>query len=120
MEGLLHLLYRVSPSDQIKGFLLHGLGINGNSGNAPLHQNSQFLFRDAVRSSRFHRKFLYLGKIKRILKLSEKPVKLLRLQRSGRASADIDRIQYFIFINLCGKIDFLFQCGEIIIYPLFP
>ena len=56
-EFFLHILHRMTASDEVKRRLLHRLRIDGNTGNAVIPEHLQLFARDAVRTSRLNGKF---------------------------------------------------------------
>ena len=119
LKALDRLLHRVMPPDQVKCLLLHGLRIDGDTADAVLAQNLQLLLGDGVWSSRLHRKFHTIGKIKAALDLADQAVELVRLQRRRCSATYIYGIELLMVKTLCGEINLLFQGIQIRIY-LFP
>ena len=57
-KGLLRLLYRMLPANEIQGLLIHRLGIHGDTGDLMIFQNLQLLRGHAVGTSGFNCQFL--------------------------------------------------------------
>ena len=85
-----------------------------------IQQHLKLLSGDAVRSSRFHRKFLQMFCIELALDLGQQTVQLIRLQRGRCAAADIDGVQFFIPEPVCHIVQLLTQCIQILIHLLPP
>ena len=60
----------MTASNQIQGLLVHGLGINGNSGNPMVPQHLQFFLSYAVRPSGFHGKLQGVRCVKQVFQLT--------------------------------------------------
>ena len=74
-----YLIYGVTSADDLQCLLVHGLGIDGDSVNAVIQQHLKLLSGDAVRSARFHGKFLQMLRIKLTLDPGQQTVQLIRL-----------------------------------------
>ena len=59
-EFFLHILHRMTASDEVKRRLLHRLRIDGDPRDVVGTENFELVLGDAVRTSGFHSEFLYL------------------------------------------------------------
>ena len=70
--------------------VVHGLGVDADSGG-PFLMNGQELFRvQGVRPARLHGEFQTFRQVKGRMELSKQPAQFFRRKGGGRSAADID------------------------------
>ena len=83
-----HVPSAVGPPDAAQGFIVHGLGVDGNAAHAMLPKHFQHFRRDGIRPARFHRKFSLAGKA--LLRRFDHLRQLLHAKGRRRPPADVD------------------------------
>ena len=120
MKRILCLFYCMTSTNDIQGFLIHGLWIYGNPGNRKLPDRLKLFQGYTVRSSCLNRKFFQLLTGKIFCDRAKKSPKLIRLQRGRCSPADIDRIQLPVFHHPGNSPDFLYQSVQIRLHIFTP
>ena len=67
VKTLLHHLHGVVAPNEVQGFLVHSLGINGNTGNAVVSKHLKLVRGNAVRPSGLHCKLQHAAQVKELL-----------------------------------------------------
>ena len=103
----------VPPPDPTQGFIVHGLGVDGDAGGPVIPNHPQFFFVNGVRPARFHGHFPC--PVNEGLGGGQHPIQQRRGQGSGRAAAHVKRpgTQSFFFQQFQCSRDFLFQSVHI-------
>ncbi len=91
LVGAVEVRRRVAPADIPEHLVREGLRVDADPRHAIAPRNFEFFRRDRIGSARLEREFLERRDVGALRNCGEQRFQPLRVQRGGRAAADVDR-----------------------------